>query len=152
MVRLQVALIVFCCVGRATEQADERVASRPGSVRACDPRLDSGDMGGKGGGQFHTRPINAVPGACPSTNQPVGHHHFYLVGALARNSNAEAAGKVFEDVAVEAGVQLLLGHRQDVVEDVLPGLAVEPTGSWCSSCTGPSPAVPRLRLRLPTYF
>ena len=32
---------------------------------------------------------------------------------------------MLEDVAVEAAVELLLGHRQDVVEDVLPGLRVE---------------------------
>jgi len=32
---------------------------------------------------------------------------------------------VFQDVAIEAGVQLFLSDRQDVVEDVLPGLRVE---------------------------
>jgi len=71
LVRLQVTLIVFCGVGRATEEADEGIASGPSSIGPCNSRLDSRNVGGQGGRQFHTRPINAVPGTCPSTNQPV---------------------------------------------------------------------------------
>ena len=125
LVRLQVALIVFSCVGRAAEEADKRVASWSSSIRSGNSRLDGGDVGREGGGQLDTWPIYTVPSSCSSANQAMGHNYFNLVGAFAGNCNTQASLEVLQDVAVEAGVQLLLGHWQDVVQDVLPGLRVQ---------------------------
>jgi len=57
-------------------------------------------------------------------DKPVGDGDLAIL-ALPADPHLEAPGEVLEDVAVEGGVQLLLRHGQDVVQDVLPRLRVQ---------------------------
>jgi hypothetical protein len=57
-------------------------------------------------------------------DKPVGDCDLAVL-ALPADPHLEAPGEVLEDVAVEGGVQLLLRHGQDVVQDVLPRLRVQ---------------------------
>lgn len=116
--------IVFRGVGRGVEQTDEVVTPGPRPISRVHTGLDGCNVCGKVGGEVDTGLVNTEPGARPPADEAVIHHDLALLPASA-HADTQSPGEVLEDVAIEAAVELLLSHGQDVIEDILPGLGVE---------------------------
>ena len=119
------SLVVFGGVGRGTEKADQGVAPRSRPVRTSHSRLYSCNVSGQLDGQIYPRLVNRIPGTSASAYKTMGDGHFAVVAMSTAHRHLQSSGEVFENVSVESGVQLLPGHRQNVVENVLPGLGVQ---------------------------
>lgn len=116
--------IVFRSVGRGVEQTDEVITPWPRPIGRVHTGLDGCYVSGEVGGEVDTGLVHTEPGARPPADEAVIHHDLALLPASA-HADPQSSGEVLEDVAIEAAVELLLGHGQDVIEDVLPGLGVE---------------------------